>query len=60
MTLRMTGVSGLTLMMRAERAHRSDLRPDRGAGATWRLFGPQDPDGIEAEDEAAEQLLAAE
>ena len=43
MVLRMTGASWLALMMRAERddAHR---RPD----ASWLLYGPTDPEVVEA------------
>ena len=54
MVLRTTGANWLTLMMRAERARRGDP-----LDSEWLLYGPTDPDAVEAEDDAP-GLLAAE
>lgn len=57
MVFRTTGAGWLTLMMQAERAGRGGDRID----SEWLLFGPTDPEAVEAEAEIiVPGLLAAE
>lgn len=61
MVLRTTGASWLTLMMRAESARGRAQGRDGGVDTAWLLYGPDNPDVVEGEDEEPpEQLLAAE
>lgn len=55
MVLRTTGVNGLAMMMRAERAWRGATIPD----TDWLLYGPTDDEAVETELEPP-TLLAAE